>query len=182
MEDFFFFWLLWVFIAVCRLSLIAASKGHSSLCFKGCSLWLLPWSMGFIASWHLRYFQAQSAAETTCSAGDEGNMGSIPGLRRSPAGGHGNPLQYSCLENSMDRGAWQAIVHRIAKNRTWLNNRANKQMRSLTWWWVYIAGLEIPDLSVAVCLRLWVLWSVCGCACQGAMSLYSFWLYFLYVR
>ena len=50
--------------------------------------------------------------ESTCNAGD---LGSIPGSR-SPGGGHSNPLQYSCLENSMDRGAWQATVHRIAKS------------------------------------------------------------------
>ena len=42
------------------------------------------------------------------SACDEGGPGSIPGSGRSPGGGHGNPLQYSCLENPMDRGAWQA--------------------------------------------------------------------------
>ena len=47
-------------------------------------------------------------------------MGSIPGLRRSPGGGHANPLQYSCLGNPMDRGAWQAIVHGAEKSRTWL--------------------------------------------------------------
>ena len=40
----------------------------------------------------------------------------IPGLGRSPGGGHGNPLQYSCLENPMDRGAWQVTVHRIAES------------------------------------------------------------------
>ena len=43
---------------------------------------------------------------------------SIPGLGRSSGGGHGNPLQYSCLENSRDREAWQAIVHRMAKSQT----------------------------------------------------------------
>ena len=43
-----------------------------------------------------------------------GDAGSIPGLARSPGGGNGNPLQYSCLENSMDRGAWWAIVHGVA--------------------------------------------------------------------
>ena len=47
-----------------------------------------------------------------------GDLGSIPGFGRSPAGGHGNPLQYSCLENPMDRGAWQAVVHRVGKSRT----------------------------------------------------------------
>ena len=44
--------------------------------------------------------------------------GSIPRLGRPPGGGHGNPLQYSCLENSMDRGAWWATVHGVAKRRT----------------------------------------------------------------
>ena len=44
----------------------------------------------------------------------------VPGLGRSPGGGHGNPLQYSCLENSMDRGAWQATVHGVEKSQTGL--------------------------------------------------------------
>ena len=44
------------------------------------------------------------------------DTGLIPGSGRSPEGGHGNPLQYSCLGNSMDRGAWRAIVHRVAKD------------------------------------------------------------------
>ena len=47
-----------------------------------------------------------------------GDLGSIPGLGRSPGGGHGNSLQYSCLENSMDRGAWRAMVHGVTKSRT----------------------------------------------------------------
>ena len=45
------------------------------------------------------------------NAGDIRDAGSVPGWGRSPGGGHGNPLQYSCLENSMDRGAWWAAVH-----------------------------------------------------------------------
>ena len=45
-------------------------------------------------------------------------MGSMPGSRTPLGGGHGNPFQYSCLENPMDREAWKAIVHRVAKNRT----------------------------------------------------------------
>ena len=52
------------------------------------------------------------------NTGDIKDTGSILGLGRSPGGGHGNPLQYSCLENPMDRGAWQAIVHRVAKSQT----------------------------------------------------------------
>ena len=52
------------------------------------------------------------------NAGDLRGAGSIPGLGRSPGGGHGNPLQYSCLENPMDRGAWWATVRRVAKSWT----------------------------------------------------------------
>ena len=47
-----------------------------------------------------------------------GDTGLIPGLGRSPGEGNGNPLQYSCLENPMGRGAWRATVHRVAKSRT----------------------------------------------------------------
>ena len=49
--------------------------------------------------------------ESACNAGD---LGLIPGLGRSPGGGHDNPVQYSCLENPMGRGAWWATVHRVA--------------------------------------------------------------------
>ena len=61
--------------------------------------------------------------ESTCNAGDPG---SIPGSGRSPGEGNGNPLQYSCLENPMDRGAWWATVHGVAKSETRLSNRASK--------------------------------------------------------
>ena len=54
------------------------------------------------------------------NTGDIRNMGLIPGLGRSPGGGNGNPFQYTCLQNSMDRDAWQAIVHRVAKSQTQL--------------------------------------------------------------
>ena len=52
------------------------------------------------------------------SAGDVRDTGSIPGSGRFPGGGRGNPLQYSCLENSMDRGTWQTIVHGVTKSWT----------------------------------------------------------------
>ena len=52
------------------------------------------------------------------NAGDGTDTGSIPGAGRSPGEGYGNPLQYSCLENPMDRGAWRATVHRVGKSRT----------------------------------------------------------------
>ena len=54
------------------------------------------------------------------NAEDIRDVVSVPGLGRSPGGGHGNPLRYSCLENFMDRGAWQATVHRVTKSQTQL--------------------------------------------------------------
>ena len=57
--------------------------------------------------------------ESTCNAG---NPGSIPGSGNSPGEGNGYPLQYSCLENSMDRGAWWATVHGVTKSQTGLSN------------------------------------------------------------
>ena len=55
------------------------------------------------------------------SAGDMRDMGSIPGSGKCPGGGHGNPLQDSCLGNPLDREAWWATVHRVAKSQTLLN-------------------------------------------------------------
>ena len=54
------------------------------------------------------------------SAWNAGDPCSVSGLGRSPGGGNGNPLQYSCLDNPMVRGAWQCTVHRVAKSQTWL--------------------------------------------------------------
>ena len=54
------------------------------------------------------------------NVGDIRDMGLIAQSGRSPGGGHGNPLQYSCLENPMDKGAWWATVHKVAKSRTQL--------------------------------------------------------------
>ena len=66
------------------------------------------------------------------SAGDIREVGSIPGSRRTPGGGHGNPLQHSCLENPVDRGAWQATAHRVAESeRTEATLHAHKQGISL---------------------------------------------------
>ena len=56
--------------------------------------------------------------ESACNAGDTGDADSIPGSGRSSGEGHGNPFQYSCLENPMDRGAWWATVHGVAKSWT----------------------------------------------------------------
>ena len=66
------------------------------------------------------------------NAGDVRDAGSIPGSGRSPGGGHGNPLQYSCLENPMDIGTCQATVHRVIKSQTQLK-QLRTHMYSYTW-------------------------------------------------
>jgi len=71
--------------------------------------------------YHIYIWASQVAVvvkNPVANAGDAGNSGSIPGSGRSPGGGHGNPFQYSSLENAMDRGAWWATVHRVTKSRT----------------------------------------------------------------
>ena len=69
---------------------------------------------------HIDGFPGGSEGKTSaCNAGD---LGSIPGSGRSPGEGNGNPLQYSCLENPMDRGAWWATVNGVAKSQTRLSN------------------------------------------------------------
>ena len=71
------------------------------------------WSQGF-----------PGGSEVKAPACNAGDLGSIPGSRRSPGEGNGNPLQYSCLENRMDRGAWWATVHGVAKSRTRLSEQS----------------------------------------------------------
>ena len=63
-----------------------------------------------------------SGSDGKASAYNAGDLGSIPGSGRSPGEGNGNPLQYSCSENPMNGGPWQATVHRVAKSRTQLSN------------------------------------------------------------
>ena len=63
-----------------------------------------------------------SSLDGKASACNAGDPGSILGLGRSPGEGNGNPLQYPCLENSMDKGAWRAVVHEVAKSQTQLSD------------------------------------------------------------
>ena len=65
------------------------------------------------------------------NAGDTRDVGLIPGLGRYPGEGHGNPFQYSFLENSMDRGAWQASIHRVIKNQTQLKQLITAQHKQV---------------------------------------------------
>ena len=96
---------------------LAGPRGHVA---SGASLgwtWVGP-------GWKPRLPWLLSGKESACNAGTTRDTGLIPGLGRSPGEGNGYPFQYSCLGNSMDRGAWQAIVHRVAKSWTrlkWLS-------------------------------------------------------------
>ena len=74
----------------------------------------------------LRAFQVALVVKNPpAHVGDGRDLGLTPGSRRSPGGGHGNPVQYSCLENPMDRGAWKATIHSVAKSWTWLSEWAH---------------------------------------------------------
>ena len=92
------------------------------------------------------------AKASTCNAG---GLGSILGSGRSPGGGHGNPLQYSCLENPMDRAAWQATVWGITKSQTGLNDEhfTFERPRKCPWEFTQqnqgTAGSSSPDMPMA---------------------------------
>ena len=90
-----------------------ASLGLPVLC-RPCTPENLPLAMLFLG-----FPDSSDGKESACNAGDSGL---IPGWRRSPGEGDGYPLQYSGLENSMDRGAWWATVHGVAKSRTQLSD------------------------------------------------------------
>ena len=81
-----------------------------------CDVWENLWKIGIIGA----SLVAQVVKNPPANAKDIRDAGLIPGLGRFPGGGHGNPLQYSCLENPMDRGARQATVHDVAKSWTQL--------------------------------------------------------------
>ena len=101
------------------------------------------------------------------NAGDRRDSGSIPGSGRSPRGGHGNPLQYSWLENPTDRGAWRAMVHEVAQSQTWLK-RLNTDARIKHVW------APRMFLLVCVCLVTQSCLTVCdplSVACQTPLSL-----------
>ena len=72
-------------------------------------------SVYFVGTFTVHFPGGSEVEASACNAGD---LGSIPGSGRSPGEGNGNPLQYSCLENPMDRAAWWATVHGVAKSRT----------------------------------------------------------------
>ena len=77
----------------------------------------IPWTKYSLSVGQL-FPNGSVGKKSTCNAGDTGDGSLIPGSGRSPGGGNGNPLQYSCLKHPMERGAWRTSVHGIAKSQT----------------------------------------------------------------
>ena len=96
-----------VYVCVCVCGLLSVPQGCKGLIYSLFNLHKSP--LGFPGG--------SVGKEPACNAGDIRDMGSIPGSGRSPGRGHGNPLQSSCLENPMDRGAWRATVHGLQRVR-----------------------------------------------------------------
>ena len=105
-------------------------------------LWSLQFTGGFLGG--------GSGKEPICRGKRHRDMGLIPRLRRPPGGGHGNPLQYYCLENSMDRGAWQAVVHRVSQSQIQLK-LLSTYTNSL-----YQAAFSSPETRVFLALYLFI--------------------------
>ena len=82
---------------------------------------ILQCSFFFLVQLSHQYMTCTRLLEKSANAGDVRDVSSIPGLIRSPGGGHGNPFQYSHPENSMDKGAWWATVHGVTNSQTWLS-------------------------------------------------------------
>ena len=95
-------------------------KQFLSTRYVGWIKWNRAWKVLDTKHWLPRW---GSDKESACQAGDTRDAGLIPKSGRSPRGGNGNPLQYSCLENSTNRGAWQTIVHGVPKSGTQLSPR-----------------------------------------------------------
>ena len=111
-------------------------------CNSVCICAMLIWSACYCADYYSKNWHTQSClrwgrmgfpggAVVKKLPANSGDAGSIPGSGGSPEGGNGNPLQYSCLRNPMDRGSWQAAFHGVAKSRTQLSIHTGKNR----WGW-----------------------------------------------
>ena len=117
--------------------------------------------------WWLGFFGGSDSKESACNAGDSG---SIPGSGRSPGEGNGNPLQYSCLENPMDGGAWWATVHGVSKSWTRLSDF------TFTFW--DVGRLWSKHCAFGLCLDLWSVVGVVKLWVQLSVVFFCFVLFF----
>ena len=116
---------------LCNVEIQKFSHRNSNLC---------RWSFNFLFLWGLltRSVNMQTNHGASLVAqlvknppANSGDPGSNPGSERSLGEGNGNPLKYSCMENPMDRGDWQVIVHGVSKSRTWLSDQEKKKMNHI---------------------------------------------------
>ena len=117
-------------------SLAYIAERWSQVCGEGAGLWSMPSGSWSWLSDYLLFPGGASGKECTWQCIRHKRCGSVPRLGRSPGEGNGNPLQYSCLENPMDRGTWLATVHRVAKSHTclkWLNIHTEKLRTHWDW-------------------------------------------------
>ena len=118
-DVFFFSWLSkfnhfldkFVYMMIVTIKAVTYSRMNSSSCSFGLCM---NWSLLCIDLWASQVVLVLN--NSPANAGDLRDVGLIPGSGRCPGGGHGTPLQYLCLENPMDRGAWQAMAHRVANS------------------------------------------------------------------
>ena len=125
-------WAIWVSLLWGHWSFLLGPHAHKVLFVPSKSLFSQSCvsSDGSILGWRITFSKRTYAiprgfpggSDGKVSACNEGDLGSIPGSRRSPGEENRNRLQYSCLENPMEGGAWQATVHGVAKRRTWLSD------------------------------------------------------------
>ena len=93
----------------------------TQICIFKCLSYTSSWiCYRFLKTHQVQHWASPDSKESACNAG---YLGLIPGLGRSPGEGHGNPLQYSCLENPMDRKSWWATVHGVEKSQAWLSDQ-----------------------------------------------------------
>ena len=128
--------------------------------------WLNWTELNWREDWSSKNFPGGSVGkDSACIAGD---LGSIPGSGKSPGEGNGNPLQYSCLENPMDRGAWWATVHEVAKSRTGLSDyhftswlQGEKDLtKNLAYLLAVAIPLQITDILMYVWILMNLMWSL----------------------
>ena len=135
----------------------------------------IPWkqiTLGIFANF-LGLLLWLSGKEFAYNGGDTGDLGSIPGSGRSPGGGHGNPLQYSCLENPTGREAWWATAHRATKNWTCLKQLSTHTLSSIASLIVNpstssLTLLLLPTGSHQIMLNHWNIVLICF-SCPGSL-------------
>ena len=159
-----FWYLIWLFFFFCVLFFVSFLRNLSL------SKFATPFSSGnfillVLTQWlrSISGFPSESESkESTCNAADTGDAGSTPESGRSPRGGNGNPFQYSCLENHIDRGAQKATVHGVTKSWTWLSMWHKIYFDYSARWllccvlYIYFLG-SLVENTILCSVTLWIL-------------------------